>query len=93
MYAIEAGILAAAAHLKRDVKKTHWDKADFALELATTHGLPDVSDLVRALNTGRKATAYGDEDMPEDELGDPEDLAAAIDEFIEAVAVLLAGKK
>jgi hypothetical protein len=28
MYAVEAAILAAAVHLGRDLKRTHWDKAD-----------------------------------------------------------------
>lgn len=40
MYAVEAAILAAAVHLGRDLKKTHWDKADFAAELTADHGLP-----------------------------------------------------
>jgi hypothetical protein len=88
MYAVEAAILAAAAHLGRSVKKTHWDKADFAAELAAKHGLPDASELVGKLNTGRKAAAYGDEDMPE-EFNDPEDLATEIEEFVDAVDALI----
>jgi hypothetical protein len=93
MYAVEAAILAAAVHLGRDLKRTHWDKADFASELAEKHGLPDASELVSQLNTGRKAMAYGDEEMPEEALGSPEDLANWIEEFVEAVADLTAGKK
>jgi hypothetical protein len=93
MYAVEAAILAAAVRLGRELKKTHWDKAGFASELAEKHGLPDASALVSGLNTGRKAMAYGDEEMPEEALGDPEDLATAIEEFVEAVANMTAEEK
>jgi hypothetical protein len=91
MYAVEAAILSAAAHLGKVVAKTHWAKAAFASELAQKHGLPDVSELVGQLNTGRKAVAYGDEEMPEDDLGDPHDLASAIEEFVTAVDALIDG--
>lgn len=91
MYAIEAAILAASAHLGRTLKKTHWDKADFARELAKSHGMPDVSELVAKLNTGRKATAYGDEEMPSD-LGDAEDIATEIEEFVDAVDQLIGAR-
>jgi hypothetical protein len=64
MYAVEAAILAAATHLGHKVERTHWDKADYASKLASEHGLPDVSKLVALLNDGRKAVAYGDEEMP-----------------------------
>lgn len=92
MYSVEAAILAAAVHLGDTIKKTHWDKATYATALATKHGVPDVADLVRKLNSGRKASAYGDEEMPDD-LGDPQDLVTEIEEFVDAIDRLIAGAK
>ncbi|MCY3821609.1 MAG: hypothetical protein OXH52_20020 [Gammaproteobacteria bacterium] len=48
--------------------------------MATEHGLPDVSDLLRDLNDARKSVAYGDIELPE---LDPEDTAMEIETFIE----------
>ncbi len=55
--------------------------------LATDHGLPPASDLLRALNDARKAVGYGDVDMPE---LDPEELAVKIEEYVQAVENLFA---
>ena len=88
MYALEAAIRAAAVHLGETVNNTHWGKAAYAAELATKHGLPDVSDLVTHLNTGRKAAGYGDEDMPAG-LGDAEQLAIDIEVFVDAVGTFI----
>jgi hypothetical protein len=91
MYAVEAAIRAAALHLAHDLKKTHWDKAAFAKKLAKDHGLPDVSELVDDLNTGRKAVGYGDEEIPPD-LGEAADIAKRIESFIDAVGAFTAGQ-
>ncbi|HEV3191737.1 MAG TPA: hypothetical protein VGY54_14605 [Polyangiaceae bacterium] len=93
MYAIESATLAAAAHLGKVLKPAHWEKADFAATLSGDHGLPDVSELLGTLNTGRKAQAYGDEEMPEDELGEAEDLATEIEDFVSAIATFIGGGK
>ena len=53
LYAIEAAVVAAALHVKLNLKPSHWSKADAARELATTHGVPDVADLMRDLNEVR----------------------------------------
>lgn len=64
LYAIEAGVLAAAMHTRQAVKKTHWDKRDLALRLHESHGIPDMSELMDDLNEARKASAYGDVEFP-----------------------------
>ena len=62
--------------------KTHPSKADAADELAAKHGLPVISDLLRDLNDARKAAAYGDVERPD---LDPEDVAAVIEKYVQAV--------
>lgn len=88
MYAVEAAIRAAALQLSHDLKKTHWDKAEYAKRLTTEYKLPDVSELVADLNRGRKAVGYGDDEIP-DELGDAEVIAIRIEEFIDAVEAFI----
>ncbi len=48
------------------------------------HSLPDVGDLLVDLNNMRKHEAYGDIDPPENL--DAQDVAAKIDEYVEAVS-------
>jgi hypothetical protein len=90
VYALEATVLAAAVHAKQPVKKTHWDKRDLAEKLHATHGLPDVCGLLDELNEARKAAAYGDVKFPAGL--DAEDVATAVEEYVEAVAVLIEGE-
>ena len=65
----------------------HAEKADIAFRLHEERNLLDVSDLLVELNFARKAVAYGDVEPPE---LDPEDVANEIQEYVEAVATLLA---
>ena len=58
-----------------------------AAALASSHGLPDVSELLRDLNEGRKHQSYGDVDAPE---LSAEETAAAIETYVESVAALVA---
>ena len=88
LYALEAGVLAAAGHLGRPVKKTHWDKVSLAAWLRDNHGFPDVESLMTELNTARKAAAYGEDDVPE--VLDAQEVASRIEQFVDAVAKLLA---
>src|SRR5437879_4735841 len=88
-YCVEAAGMAAAEHVGLQLKKTHPGKVDAAGSLARDHGLPDVSKLLVMLNHARKATAYGDIDLPP---LDAEDLAQDIERYVEAVAGLIADK-
>lgn len=85
-YCLEASIVAAAWKVGVEPSRSHPGKAKAAHSLQS-HGLPDVADLLSDLNVARKAAAYGDVDFPE---LDAEDLAARIEEYVEAVATLLA---
>ena len=90
-YCLEAAVEAAALHSGLRTSKKHWEKADLASDLHRKKGLPDISDLLRDLNEARKAAAYGDVDAPE---LDAEDIATEIENYVEAVAQLLAkGRK
>jgi len=86
LYALEAAVVAAALHPKVGVERSHWSKVDAARELATNHGLPDVADLMRALNEVRKSEAYGDVSAPRNL--DPEEVASSVDEYVDAVSAL-----
>lgn len=85
-YCLEAAVMAAANHLKLKVQRTHPGKVQAATLLAKKHKLPDVSDLLVELNTARKAHAYGDVEAPD---LDEQELAAALDSYVDAVAKLL----
>ena len=89
-YCLEAALGAACRHLGIDPTTKHWAKVDVAKEIATKHGVPDVSNLLSELNTARKAAAYGDTPWPE---LDPEDVATEIEEYVEAVQRLIEGAK
>ena len=86
LYALEAGVMAAARETGLAVKATHWAKAAAAGELAEAHDLDDVSDLMARLNEARKAANYGDMEAPEP---DAEDVAAEVEAYLDAVEALL----
>jgi hypothetical protein len=86
-YCLEAAVEAAARKVGIPVSKKHWEKLDVAANLHVHHGLPDVERLLRNLNDARKATAYGDVDIPDDL--DAEEIATEIEEYIDAVAKLV----
>ena len=81
-YCLECAISAAALHAGIPLVKTHPSKAGAADELAAKHGFPAASGLLRDLNAARKAVAYGDIARPD---LDPEDVAADIEKYVEAV--------
>ncbi|SPE34290.1 hypothetical protein SBA6_350016 [Candidatus Sulfopaludibacter sp. SbA6] len=87
-YSLEAPVGAAAAHLGLATSTKHWQKAETAAGLHTAHGLPDISHLLHELNDARKAAAYGDVEAPD---LDAEGVASQIEEYVNAVAALLAG--
>ena len=86
-YALEAAVDAACMHAGIDTARHHAARANAAAALASSHGLPDVSELLRDLNEGRKHQSYGDVDPPELSAGET---AAAIETYVESVAALVA---
>ena len=88
-YCLENAVAAAARHVGTEFRPTHPSKLEAARKLHDAHGLPDVSELLYNLNTARKAAVYGDIAAPE---LDAEQVATAIDEFVDAVASLMEGK-
>jgi hypothetical protein len=88
LYCLEALVRVAQLKLGRTPSKNHWGKADEAEELHRTHGLPDIGDLMRQLNTARKVHAYGDAEFEDDDL-DAEDIAASIEQYYKAVSMML----
>src|SRR5437764_14807617 len=60
LYCLEALVRAAALKAGETPIRTHWGKADQARNLHQQSNLPDVEELLSALNTIRKAEAYGD---------------------------------
>ncbi|MDP2983751.1 MAG: hypothetical protein Q8O92_10535 [Candidatus Latescibacter sp.] len=86
-YCLEAAVEAAALHFGLHTSKKHWEKVDVAEELHNTKGLQDISDLLCDLNEARKAAAYGDVDRPD---LDAEDIASQIEQYVDAVAALIA---
>ena len=85
---LEACVVAAALHLGRPRPGSHFAKVEEALRLAADSGLPDVEDLLVDLGDRRKHEMYGDVDLPGEDL-DPEDVAAGIERYFEAVEGLL----
>jgi hypothetical protein len=80
---LENAVAAAALHAGTSFKITsHSSKAHAAKELASKHGLPDVSSLLVELNDARKSTSYGDAPWPN---LDAEDVAAEVERFLSAV--------
>ena len=89
-YCLEAAVEAAALHLGFRTSRKHWQKLETAVVLHKDHGLPDVDQLLRDLNDARKAVAYGDVAAPE---LDAEQVAAAIELYINEVAELMGGER
>lgn len=87
-YCLENAVEAAALHFGLRTTHAHAEKAEIASRLHEERNLPDVSGLLVDLNAARKAAAYGDIDPPE---LDPQDVANEIEEYVEAVATLIAG--
>ena len=81
-YCLEAAVEAAALHVQVKTKKLHWQKANAARDLHERHGLPDLADLLVALNDTRKSVVYGD--VVASEI-DEEDVVIAIENYVEAV--------
>lgn len=88
-YCLEAAVEAAARHVRLRTSRKHWEKAETAAELHKKHGLPDVEQLLRDLNSARKAVAYGDVAAPHLEA---EEIASEIERYVDAVAALLEGE-
>ena len=89
LYCLEAAVEAAARHVGLATSQKHWEKADTARELHKKHGLPDIEQLLREINTARKAEAYGD--VPDPGL-DAEEVASEIERYVDAVGELLEGE-
>jgi hypothetical protein len=87
LYALEAATVAAGLHLGHAPKRTHWNKAELARDLARNEGLPDIASLMGDLNEVRKSEAYGDIASPPDL--DPEDVAREVEAYVTAVDALL----
>jgi hypothetical protein len=85
-YCLEAAVVAAATHAGITMQRSHPVKLQAAQTLHSQHGLPDIQQLLIDLNMARKATAYGDEQMPS---LDAEDLAAAIEDYVSRVGDFL----
>ncbi|MGH2573035.1 MAG: hypothetical protein ACRDGU_06090 [Actinomycetota bacterium] len=88
-YGLENAVVAAADHFGLAWKTTHPSKVEAARSLHQAHGLPDIADLLTELNSLRKSEAYG-EVQPSETLS-PEDIAVAVEDYIEAVAGLFQG--
>jgi hypothetical protein len=86
-YCLENAVCAAATHAGISFKRSHRGKVTVAEILATQYGFPDVAELLVDLNDARKASAYGDIDRPE---LDAEDVAEAIEKYVQAVEDFLA---
>lgn len=89
-YCVEAAVDAALLHLGLKMSTNHWERADLASQLHADAGLPDISPLLNDLNDARKASAYGDVEMPS---LDPEEVAIEIEAYVEAIEELLSGSK
>ena len=79
--------MAASARLGWNTAHNHRAKVEAARRLHIEQGLPDVAELLAALNVARKAESYGDVDRPEDL--DAEDVASTIEDYIERVRDLV----
>ena len=86
-YALEAAVDAVCLHAGIDTARHHAARASAAAALASSHGLPDVSELLRDLNEGRKHQSYGDVAPPD---LSAEETAAAIEVYVDSVAALVA---
>ena len=87
-YCLEACVVAAALHLGWPRPGGHQEKENAAYRLSTNHSLPDVMDLLRDLHEIQKYEAYGDTPPPASL--DAEQVAIAIEEYVDSVSRLLA---
>lgn len=83
LYALENATVAAAERLGLPWERNHRKKALLADQLAQTHGLPAVGQLMRDLNAVRKSEPYGEPTVSID--WSPEDVASAVEDFLAAV--------
>src|SRR5262249_42171543 len=79
-YCLEAAVMAAAIHAGMNVQRNHAAKAAAAKQLSQNQGLPDVSLLLRELNSARKSQAYGDSPFPS---LNAEDIARDVESFVD----------
>ena len=85
---LENAVTAAALHAGINFQTTrHSSKAQAAKELATRHGLLDVSSLLIKLNDARKSTSYGDAPWPN---LDAKDVVTEVESFVNAVEAFIA---
>lgn len=87
-YCLEASIVAAALHLGWPRPGGHPAKERAAHSLSTDHGLPGVMDLLRDLHEMQKHEEHGDSPPPSGL--DAEDVATAIEAYVDSVGNLLA---
>ena len=87
-YCLEAAVEASALHFGLRTSKKHWEKVDLAEDLHKKRGLPDTG--LRDLNDAHKAAAYGDMVRPD---LDAEDIASQIEEYVDAVAAIIAAEE
>ena len=85
-YALEAAVDAACLHVGAATAKHHPARAVAAAALASSHGLPNISELLRDLNEVRKHQSYGDVDAPE---LSAEETAAEVEAYVGSVAALV----
>ena len=85
---LENAVTAAALHAGINFQTTRYSsKAQAGKELATKHGLPDVSSLLVKLNDARKSISYGDAPWPN---LDAEEMVKEIESFVSAVEAFIA---
>ena len=90
-YCLEACVVAIALHLGQPrPKSTHPAKVALARSFAAAHDLPDIEQLLIALNDRRKFEAYGDVELAEDDDLDAQDVADEIRGYFEAVEAMVA---
>lgn len=90
-YCLEACVVAVALHLGQPrPKSSHRAKVAAASDFATSHGLPDIEQLLIDLNDRRKHEAYGDIELADDDELDAEDVAIEIRAYFEAVEAMVA---
>ena len=87
-YCLEACIVAAALHLGWPRPGGHPAKESSADRLSADHGLPNVRNLLSDLHEMQKHEAYGDTPPPSGL--DAEDVATAIEAYVDSVGNLLA---
>lgn len=87
LYALENAIQSAAEHLTLKWQPTHASQVQLATDLAAQHGLPDVTVLLKDLNSMRLYSAYGDRRYS-NQLS-AEDIAMQVEVFVDAVRNLV----